>query len=82
MNIQLINSHDLHICLSTVLGYGRKGRKTFGGETRIEALIDQEEVGKKMGMSQDTINLGQLHYGKSLSMYDICIFYQDSTGHT
>ena len=69
MNIQLINNHD-HICLSTVLGYGRKGRKTLGGETRIEALIDQEGV-EKLGVSQDAINLGQLHCGKSLSMYGI-----------
>jgi len=32
------------------IGYGRKGRKTFSGETRIDALIDQEEV-EKMGVS-------------------------------
>ena len=43
-----------------VLGYGGKGRETFGGETGVEALIDQEEV-KKMEVSHDAINLGQLH---------------------
>jgi len=32
-----------------LLGHGQKGRKTFGGETRIEALIDQGEV-EKMGV--------------------------------
>jgi len=43
-----------------VLGYGREGRKTFGGGTGIRVLIDQGEV-EKMGVSQDLINLGQLH---------------------
>jgi len=44
-----------------MLGQGQKGRKTFGGETRVEALIDQEEV-EKMGVLQDAIGLEQLQY--------------------
>jgi len=43
----------------SVLGQGQKGRKTFGGETRVEALIDQEEV-EKMGVLQDAIGQEQL----------------------
>ena len=46
---------------ASIPGQGQKGRKTFGGETREEALIDQEEV-EKMGVLQDAIGLEQLQY--------------------
>ena len=55
-----------------VLGHGQKGGKTFCGETRIEALIDQEEV-EKMGMLQDAISLEQLRCSHWCILLYLCV---------